>query len=164
MELILLSIRNSVSCLSAARCKYVKSSCPSRKRSYSSGTGSLTFTIRSAASKTSSAPPTTRAPAASYSSSEKPLPRPAPDSTTTSRSWWTSSTTPSGCMLTRPSWSLISLGTTTTPAMLTPPYALLPQYLISGYYKPATILILGVGTLVQLQQLYRYTVRLISGA
>jgi hypothetical protein len=27
--------------------------------------------------------------------------------------------------------------------MLSPPYALLPQYLITGYYKPATILISG---------------------
>jgi hypothetical protein len=35
---------------------------------------------------------------------------------------------------------LISLGTPTTRAMLSPPYALIPQYLITGYYKPATIL------------------------
>jgi hypothetical protein len=28
--------------------------------------------------------------------------------------------------------------------MLSPPYALIPQYLITGYYKPATILRSGL--------------------
>src|SRR5215213_11427731 len=130
MELILRSIKNSVRPLSAARCRYVKSCWPSRKRSYSSGTGSLTLTIRSAASKTSSGPSTSRAPASSYSSSEKPAPSPAPACTTTSWPWCTSSATPSGCIETRPSMSLISLGTPITVAMtflsLTAPKLTLP--------------------------------------
>src|SRR5918997_506436 len=43
-------------------------------------------------------------------------------------------------MLTRPSWSLISLGTPTAPAMITPPSASIPLYLIKGYCKPAMLL------------------------
>src|SRR4029078_1793989 len=83
--------------------------------------GSLTLTIKSVAANTSSAVPTTRAPAATYSSSGKPQPDPAPACTTTSRPSQTSSTTPSGCTDTRPSFSLISFGTpTTNPAITTP--------------------------------------------
>src|SRR5919112_6535787 len=117
MEFIFLSMRNSVSSLSEARCRYVKSSCPSRKRSYSSGIGSLTFTIKPALSKTSSALPAMLAPASAYSSSSKPAPTPAPSSTTTSCPRCTSSATPSGCIETRISPSLISLGTPTTVAI-----------------------------------------------
>jgi hypothetical protein len=78
------SIMNSVKPLSAARCRYVNNSCPSRKRSYSSGTGSLTLTMRSALSNTSSAEGTTLAPASSYSSSVNPAPTPASACTRTS--------------------------------------------------------------------------------
>src|SRR5215216_2819344 len=117
MEFTLRSIRYSVSSLSAAGRRYVKSSCPSWKRPYSSGTGSLTFTIRSAASKTSSAVSTTRAPHETYPWSSKPAPSPAAAWTTTSCPWSTNSATPSGCIETRPSCSLTSLGTPTTVAM-----------------------------------------------
>jgi hypothetical protein len=39
---------------------------------------------------------------------------------------------------------------------------LVPSYLITGYYKRATILRSGWGPIIQLQQLCIYTVRLIS--
>src|SRR5215203_5459615 len=140
MESILRSMRNSVSGLSAARCKYVKSSCPSLKRSYSSGTGSLTFTIRSAVSKTSSGPSTTCPPASSYSSSENPAPLPAPAWTYTSWPLCTNSATPSGCMETRPSMSLISLGIPTTVAIA---FLSLVAPILSLPYSKATITMQG---------------------
>ena len=70
--------------LSAARWRYVKSTCPGRSRAVSIGCGSLTLTISSVWAKTSSAFFATRAPAARYASSVKPLPAPAPVSTRTS--------------------------------------------------------------------------------
>ncbi len=83
---------------------------PSRKRWYSAGIGSLTLTIRSAPAKTSSAGPTSVAPAAAYSSSVNREPAPAPACTSTRWPSCTSSATPSGVSATRFSLSLISLG------------------------------------------------------
>src|ERR671913_1262499 len=140
MELILRSIKNSVSPLSAARCKYVKSCWPSLKRSYSSGTGSLTLTIRSEDSKTSSGSSTTRPPASSYSSSEKLAPLPAPAWTNTSWPLCTNSATPSGCMETRPSMSLISFGIPTTVAIA---FLSLVAPILSLPYSKATINVQG---------------------
>src|SRR5215217_511631 len=110
--------RNSVSPLSAARCRYVKSSCPSRKRSYSCGCGSLTLTIMSAASNTASASDRIFAPALSKSSSGSAEPTPAPASTTTSCPARVSSRTPSGVCATRYSLSLTSFGIPTITVVL----------------------------------------------
>ena len=59
------------------------------------------------------------APAAANSSSGNRDPSPAPDCTRTVLPWCTSSATPSGCMETRFSLSLISLGTPMTKLAMT---------------------------------------------
>src|SRR5687767_11582791 len=113
------TLRSSSACVhagDAARCRYVKSTCPSRIRSYSSAIGSLTFRTRSPAAQVSSALGVMVAPAATYSSSLIEEPMPAPVSTNT---WWpklTSSWTPDGVIATRYSWFLTSRGIATFTA------------------------------------------------
>ena len=75
------------------------------------GSGSFTFTIRSARSHTSFAVATTWAPACVYSSSAIPLPFPAPRSSRTVWPAWVSSRTAAGTIATRFSWALVSRGT-----------------------------------------------------
>ena len=101
----------SVHSRDAARCRYVNSTCPCRIRWYSSGTGSLTFSTRSAVPHTSSAVFRTLAPAAVNSSSGSDEPSPAPVSTNTSWPSRASSCTPAGVIATRYSWFLTSRGT-----------------------------------------------------
>lgn len=79
------SSRASVHAREAARCRYVKSVWPLRRRWYSSATGSFTLSSRSAAAQTSSAVGRIRAPAARYSASGMEEPSPACCST---RTWW----------------------------------------------------------------------------
>ena len=92
----------------------MKSTSPSRIRSYSSATGSLTLSTMStppSVPHASSAVSTILAPAATYSSSVIDDPTPASFSMTTSWPWATSSCTPISVMATRYSWFLTSLGT-----------------------------------------------------
>ena len=90
---------------------------PSRRKPYSSGRGSFTFTTISAPQASSR--PTSSAPARAYSASESPEPSPAPRSTSTVWPRLTRLSTPPGVRATRFSKVLISLGTPIT--MATPP-------------------------------------------
>src|SRR5215210_467218 len=105
-----LSTSARVSGSSAAMCRYVNSTSPSRRREYSGSIGSLTLSSSSDASQTSSTE-TTRAPAATYESSENELPTPALRSTVTSCPRCTSSRAPAGVSATRYSSGLISFAT-----------------------------------------------------
>ena len=105
-----LSTSAFVSPLSAARCRYVKRTRPSRSREYSTSIGSLTLSSSSASPQTSSTE-TICAPTASYASSGKALPSPALCSTRTSWPASASSRAPAGVSATRYSSDLISLAT-----------------------------------------------------
>src|ERR687891_1076270 len=110
MQVAPLSRSARVSSSSAARCRYVKSTSPSRRRPNSSGSGSFTLSTRSLEAHTSSTE-VSRAPTASYSASGKALPAPAPASTRTSWPRPRSSRAPAGVSATRYSSCLISLTT-----------------------------------------------------
>src|SRR3954471_22906714 len=105
-----LSSNARVSGSSAAMCKYVKSTSPSRSRAYSAAIGSFTLSNSSESAHKSSTE-TMRAPTASYAESGNELPSPAVDSTTTSCPRCTSSRAPAGVSATRYSSGLISLAT-----------------------------------------------------
>ena len=101
----------------AAGCRKVIRYCPSRSMSLSClftsllNRGSFTLRMTSALAKTSSAPSTMVAPAATYSSSEKNEPSPAVFCTSTVAPSATIFFTVSGVEETRPSPGMISLGT-----------------------------------------------------
>src|SRR5436305_967978 len=114
------AINPRVSSASAARCRYVKSVCRGSSSDTSSGWGSLTPTISSAAPNTSAAPATICAPCAEKSSSRIAEPSPAPLCTTTSCPLSTSSRTPAGVNATRYSSVLTSVGSPTFKRSIPP--------------------------------------------
>src|SRR5580765_226009 len=95
---------------SAATCRYVKSTSPSRSWGYSCAMGSFTLSKSSDSLQTSSVD-TTCAPTRSYAASGKALPTPAPVSMETSWPRLVSSRAPAGVSATRYSSVLISFAT-----------------------------------------------------
>src|SRR4051794_1603570 len=91
-------------------CRYVKSTSPSRRRGYSSASGSFTLS-RSSESLQTGAAETTCAPTRTYAASANALPTPAPVSIATSWPRLISSRAPAGVNATRYSSVLISFAT-----------------------------------------------------
>src|SRR5678816_3236303 len=106
-----LSICARVSFSSAAKWKYVKTNWPERMCCHSRSIGSFTFMIISLSRQTAAASGAILAPTAVNTSSEKPLPNPAPVSTRTECPAAISASAPAGTSAIRFSFVLISFGT-----------------------------------------------------